>query len=79
MTERLTLMSTDHCQLCEQALDLLLGMPELRGRALRVVDVAEHDELLARYGERLPVLVAEHEELDWPFHRADVVRLLGTC
>jgi hypothetical protein len=32
----LTLFSTDHCTLCDRALDLLLGLPELRGSALDV-------------------------------------------
>ena len=68
---RVILYSTDHCTLCEQALDLLLSMPELAGRQLDVVDVAEDDALLSRYGERLPVLCvtsgARRDELAWPF------------
>jgi hypothetical protein len=69
----LILLSTDHCTLCEQALDLLLSMPELRGRPLSVVDVADDDALLQRYGPRLPVLKSGDVELDWPFTAADVV------
>lgn len=65
--QTLTLLSTAHCALCEQALDLLASMPELRGFALRVLDIADDDALVARYGERLPVLVAGGTELDWPF------------
>ena len=68
----LILYSTDHCTLCEQALDLLLSMPELQGVALAVVDVAGDDALEHRYGERLPVLSADGEVLDWPFDAADV-------
>ncbi len=68
----LVLLSTDHCTLCERALDLLLSMPELRGRALRVVDVAGDDALLERYGERVPVLRIGGRELDWPFDAEDV-------
>ena len=30
----LELYTTEHCSLCEQALDLLLGMPEIAGLAL---------------------------------------------
>ena len=71
----LTLFSTDHCTLCDRALDLLLGMPELRGSALDVVDVATDAQLLERYGPRLPVLRAGTQEIDWPFSRADVLRL----
>lgn len=73
----LLLLSTEHCTLCEQALDLLLSMPELRGTTLNVVDVAEHEALLERYGPRLPVLCYEGRELDWPFGGAEVARLVG--
>lgn len=69
-------MSTAHCSVCEQALDLLTSMPELRGRALDVVDVADRPPLLERYGPRLPVLRCGGRELDWPFDRDAVVRLL---
>jgi len=74
---RLVLLSTKHCSLCEQALDLLFSMPELGGHPLRVVDVVDDDTLLARYGERLPVLVVHGQELFWPFTTADVCRLLS--
>lgn len=72
----LTLLSTEHCSLCERALDLLLSMPELRGLTLRVVDVAEDEALLERYGPRLPVLIWAERELDWPFGAAEVAGLV---
>jgi hypothetical protein len=72
----LLLLSTEHCSLCEQALDLLASMPELRGRSLAVVDVAEDPALLERYGARLPVLRLGSREIDWPFGREDVAALL---
>jgi hypothetical protein len=72
----LTLLSTEHCTLCEQALDLLLSMPELRGLTLEVVDVARDDALLERYGMRLPVLILGARELDWPFGPAEVAGLM---
>ena len=65
-------MSTDHCTLCDQALDVLTSMPELRGLALVVVDVAQDTRLIERYGERLPVLLFRGRELDWPFTGADL-------
>ena len=77
----LVLYSTDHCTLCDQALELLFSMPELAGQAVRVVDVATDDDLLQRYGERLPVLEvsaapgeSDSRVLDWPF---DAGRVLG--
>ena len=63
----LRLMSTDHCTLCDQAMDLLTSMPELGGLTLVVVDVADDPRLVERYGERLPVLVFRDRELNWPF------------
>ncbi len=77
---KVILYSTDHCTLCEQALDLLLSMPELVGRQLDVVDVALDDTLQSRYGERLPVLCltcgAIRAELAWPFDAKVVAELV---
>ena len=56
---------------------MLLSMPELRGLTLRVVDVATEDELLQRYGERIPVLCFEGREVDWPLDRDAVIGFLG--
>lgn len=71
MSVELVLYSTDHCALCDEALEWLFSMPELAGYAVRVVDVATDDALTSEYGERLPVLQVRHSEgttdLDWPF------------
>ena len=74
----LVLYSTDHCTLCDQALELLFSMPELAGQPLRVVDVATDDELLERFGERLPVLelYGADTRIDWPFDAQAVLGLL---
>ena len=64
------LYATDYCSLCDEAMDLLLSMPELAGCSLSVVDVALDDALQMSYGHRLPVLqvvAGEGRELDWPF------------
>ena len=73
----LVLYSTGSCALCEQALDMLLSMPELSGWALRVVDVAAEEELIQRYGERIPVLCFAGRELDSPFDPPAVIGLLA--
>jgi hypothetical protein len=75
-TAHLLLLSTDHCTLCERALDLLASMPELGGMRLDVVDVAGDEGLLERYGSRLPVLRHGAAELAWPFTAAEVTRWL---
>lgn len=41
------------------------------------MDIAEDDALLARYGERIPVLRAGERELGWPFGLLDLLRLVG--
>ena len=84
MSAFLILLSTDHCSLCEEALSMLLSMPELAGVELRVVDVASDDSLVRRYGERLPVLqlMAGQSEpqlvLEWPFSPATVCGAIAT-
>ena len=85
---KLILYSTDHCTLCDRALELLFSMPELAGQAVEVVDVATDDALLERYGERLPVLEIRTEVaavgggealqmLAWPFDPSAIVTALN--
>ncbi len=69
----LVLYSTDACHLCEQALDMLLGMSELAGRQLEVIDIAADDDLVARFGESIPVLQIGASRLYWPFGPGDVL------
>jgi hypothetical protein len=77
----LVLFGTDHCTLCEEALELLFSMPELAGRSVRVVDVAGDDRLMEAYGATLPVLQllckGREETVHWPFDRAAVIALLA--
>ena len=73
----IVLFSTEYCTLCDQALELIFSMPELRGRSLDVIDIANDEELVNRYGERLPVLLVGAQELDWPFGRAEISTALG--
>jgi hypothetical protein len=72
----IVLFSTESCTLCEAAVELLFSMPELRGRSLNVVDIADDDSLVSRYGERLPVLRIGEHELDWPFASEDISGIL---
>ena len=74
----LTLLTTDHCALCEQALDLLLRMPHLAGWKLQVIDIVDDDDLLARYGERIPVLRSADRELAAPITEAALIAFLAS-
>lgn len=72
--ERL-LYGTRRCHLCDQAADLL----QQEGIVVRKLDVLAHDELLERYGSRIPVLQRSDTgaELDWPFDIQAVRRFLA--
>ena len=61
-----TLFMTEHCALCEEVLDMLFAMPAMRGIALRTVDIALNDELVEKYGVRIPVLKVGDAELGAP-------------
>lgn len=67
-----TLMSTQHCHLCEEAEAMLVQLLNPLAHQIEVADVAEDDLLLARYGVRIPVLINEQSqaELSWPFSMA---------
>lgn len=69
MDRVLQLYGTAGCHLCEEAADLLeaLSLPA------RSIDIAGDDELMARYGVRIPVLRrSDGAELGWPFGLAEV-------
>ena len=71
----LTLYSTSGCHLCESASRLLASMPELVRHPVAVVDIADDEALLARYGTRIPVLACRGREIGWPFNADDVLEL----
>lgn len=81
MNRTLTLYTTDHCTLCDEAMTLLLDdpgvAPALAGMHLRTVDVALDDVLLERYGSQVPVLCADTRTLTWPFDAKAVLALIA--
>jgi len=70
----LALYATSGCHLCEQAADLIRGAVAV---PFRMVEIADDENLMERYGLRIPVLrqLDTGEELDWPFDAAAVRRL----
>ena len=78
---QLTLYGTSGCHLCEEAEALLGEVLHLRGQAIDLVpvDIADHDEWMAFYGMRIPVLrhASTGRELDWPFGPNELVHFLN--
>jgi glutaredoxin len=70
----LYLYSTSACHLCERAKEILWPLMEDYPLRLQEIDIADTDELLERYGVRIPVLkFADSErELGWPFDSAQL-------
>ncbi|HTF95613.1 MAG TPA: glutaredoxin family protein [Cellvibrio sp.] len=63
------LYSTPGCHLCDLAWEVLTPLIINLPLRLEEVDIAGSDELIERYGVRIPVLkYADHaEDLGWPF------------
>jgi glutaredoxin len=68
------LYGTACCHLCDEAQAILHGL----GIQAEHVDIADDDELLEKYGIRIPVLkrLDTGAELGWPFDAAAVSRFL---
>jgi len=73
----LTLYTTAGCHLCELAQQVLETVSTNYDIDVSTVDIAEHDDLLERYGIRIPVVKLSDElEIDWPFGPADIEQLI---
>ena len=66
--------TTEHCALCDEALDYVLGASELLGWTLQAVDISVSERLMEQYGDRVPVLALNGCELEWPFDSQDLSR-----
>jgi glutaredoxin len=78
----LTLYSKPGCHLCEQAEADLRRLARRHPHQLQKVDITQDPVLLARYGERIPVLVIEGREYPAPLSAAMLERALrssGPC
>jgi len=76
--DRLILYTTEGCHLCEVGAALLRSMPELSRTPIVEIDIAANDELVRRYGTRIPVVACEGRERAWPFNADDVLALLSS-
>ena len=73
---QIQLLTTDHCTLCNEALELMLTIP-LPGWQFVTVDIVNDDALLMEFGERIPVLRTAGAQLEWPFDRDRVCAWLS--
>ena len=66
------------CHLCEQADELLADVMDDRYQ-VTAVEISESDELIERYGIRIPVLRREDtgSELGWPFDAEALLEFLA--
>ncbi len=73
------LYGTTACHLCEMAESILCALAEERADfRFTKIDISDTDELMDRYGIRIPVLRHPYgAELGWPFSPEDVVSFLG--
>ena len=73
----LTLYGTRGCHLCDVAEVMLAPLASARGVSWQYIDIALDDALVARYGERIPVLCnLAGDELHWPFSLLDALKLV---
>ncbi|MBU2885120.1 glutaredoxin family protein [Gilvimarinus agarilyticus] len=72
----LIFLTTAGCHLCDRAREVI-AQSSVQPLRLQAIDIACDDQLIERYGLRIPVLrSASGEELDWPFSAEDVQALM---
>ncbi len=74
------LFGTLGCHLCEQAEGMLMPFVE-HGLLVELVDIAEREDWVERYGLSIPVLrrTDSGEELPWPFEEEQIVAFLSSA
>jgi len=72
-------MTTEGCHLCDLAVPLLVQGVDPEIFEVDLVDIAFDDELVERYGSRIPVLrhPESGEELNWPFDAQTLGKFLA--
>ena len=73
-----TLLGTEDCHLCDLAKGIIIHVAQTHPVEVYVEDISESEDLVARYGTRIPVI--RHDvtgtELEWPFDKADLLEWL---
>ncbi|MBA2464910.1 MAG: glutaredoxin family protein [Nocardioides sp.] len=72
-TARVVLYSKPGCHLCDEARTVITSVCDQLGERFEEVDISASDDLMARFGEEIPVTVVDGAQHD--FWRVDPVRL----
>lgn len=75
----LILFTTEACHLCEQAKEQIYSVIDGTTAELVEIDIADDENLMTRYGTRIPVLknAETNTECCWPFGREQIQKLLN--
>lgn len=73
----LILYSTLGCHLCDLAIEVLARCRQVNQKNVCSIDIADDDELVRRYGVRIPVIAYAGKELGWPFTVDDLSAFLS--
>ena len=78
MTISLNLYSTAFCHLCEQAEVLVAKIKQEHDVKLKIIEIASHHDLLAKYETTIPALkrLDNNQEIFWPFTINDIEYLI---
>lgn len=75
-TKTLVLYSTLGCHLCDLAVEVIAHCSEAKEKNVYSIDIADDDDLVSRYGVRIPVIAYAGKELGWPFTVDDLSAFL---
>ena len=73
------LYTTLGCHLCDDALAIAQPILDRTGWEVSLVEIADSQELMSKYGIRIPVLARldNQKEIGWPFGIEEIEELLG--
>ena len=76
----LTLYSTSHCHLCEEAEAILASIANDYDISWHTIEIADVNQLLEAYGTTIPVLQISdtNVEIKWPFGAEEILALIKT-
>ncbi len=74
----LTLYTTSHCHLCEEAEAMLISIANDHDITWRSIEIAENNQLLESYGTTIPVIQVNgsNTEIKWPFGAEQILALI---